>query len=337
MKNMLKDLTTISNLEIRMLICAVFLLFIVFSILVFLFTVFNILNIEPLMSEFSQMDDLSGISEFIDILRERYRVPSDIQLIGSLYFDRYPAQYFEESYEKNIFRLLNIALNWGLSEQKDFYLKEMMNLAELPSTPPLLKYRYFLHIAIYYAYQSDKDTNRENLSLLKKYLDKAAVIPVPEDQKVDLYYQYAFYYYLERDYARSLNYINRTMSDDKFIDAKLLQLLVYISTDKNYYFYRMEACKLTNSIISSPEIEDMFIVLILKMLSLEMEKYPDNPFFHYFSAIFYQELNDTDKALDSARKFHNRYKKPVYDYFIEDNKHRIEYLERLSRDQNDRL
>ncbi len=336
MPRLTNQIFTPGILGIRTLTGIAFACFAVFSILVFLFAYLNIFNIEPLMYELCQESRPSSISDLIKALKQRYETPSDIQLLGSVYFDRYPYAYFEESHEKNIFRLLNIALQWGLRNSRDYYLDEMIKLAE-DSSNPLLRYRIYLHIAVYYSHSAEKYGNSLHMSLYKDYLDRADRIYLEEKLKVDLDYNYAYYYFLEKKYDRSLRYLNRALRDELFIDARLLQLILYISIDKNEYFYRMEAYKLTNSIISNPEIEEMMIVIILRILAEQSEKNPGNPFFYYFMAIYYNKLNDTEKALENALRFGNTYKKPVYDYFIEDNKIRIRNLEKLRGTSNDRL
>lgn len=333
-KALVNFLFTINIFEIRDLLGIAFFLFIVSASLFFFFVNFNILYIEPLMCDLASMGDTSSISELLELMRERYKIPGDLQMIGSLYFDRHPAYYFQESEEKNLFRLLNISLHWDIKDNRDYYLRELEKIADR-TDDLLLKYRIFLHIAIYYSYLADQ-APEENLNLFRHYLNKANRIPVPEMQRVDIYYYYAYYHYLNRNYREALNYLNRTIFDDKFIDARLLQLMVFICIEQNYYFYRMEAFKLTNSIIKSPETDNALIMIIVRLLLKEGARDPANPFFNYFLSIFYEEVNDLQKAVENARAFEDRYKKPVYDYFIEDNRRRLRNLERKTANSHDR-
>lgn len=278
------------------------------------------------MADMSSRGDISDISELLELLQERYKVPSDIQLMGSLYFDRYPDYYFTESADRNLFRLLNISLHWGLDNNTEYYIDELNKLAET-TTQIILKYRIYLHIAMYYSNLANRNPDHY-IPLFRTYLDKADRIPLMERQKIDLYYYYAYYYYLKEDYRNALQYINRTLWDDRFIDGKLLQFMIFISIEQNYYFYRMEANKIADNIIKSPESSDMFILIIIRILAGEISNRPDNPFLHYFLSKFYERINDNDKALESALQFENRYKKPVFDFFIQDNKNRIRRLKR---------
>ena len=303
--------------------------FIVFSLLLLLFLEFNILTaLAPSAGGLSGSSGQGRMSlrELMEIVKNRHSFPADIHMLDSLYFDRHPERYFPESRDKNLFRLLAMAVYWGLPDKREEHARKLEQLARATGDD-MLRYRIRLFLAGYYL-------QRENTrpAAAREQLDAASAMKVPERIKSDLHYFYAMAAYLEHDYTAALRHILRTIGEKRFVSARLLQLLIHIVNPRNRYFQRMEAYKLSRNLFQQQLQDRGLYYLIIDTLLQEQADHGNEPFFHFFLALYYEQIDDTPKVMHHCRAFLRAYRRPVFDFFVENAEQRLQRAEKRHRE-----